>query len=277
MNRGTFEGNEEEIKLVIDFNKNKYDDKYKILRNAFDHYTYKNVYMVRVTTKQYSKLSDSIVMTRADAYLIKSDFNIIENVLKDNDYYLDEDLLSNYIIPYEKIKYSGISVKLHDSSKYQILKLTPNSFNKIFGEYELGAGASIYCKNEIELIKNITVLAGWHTNLDNVIEKFKSNLPNIELLRNDNLKTETQLEIYKELKNFSNKQIKLNIDSNIAIQEKIFNGYTLYEEPYTATYLYKNNFLAELKYIPFSITTGSGRSKGQYTIVLKPKEEVIHN
>ena len=38
--------------------------------------------------------------------------------------------------------------------KYQIIKINPSSFKKLFSNIELGAGASIYCKNTEELWKN---------------------------------------------------------------------------------------------------------------------------
>ena len=44
-----------------------------------------------------------------------------------------------------------------------------------------------------------------------------------------------------------------------------------FDEPYTAKYLIENDKIKKNHYLPFTITTGSGRSKGKYTIVLKPK------
>lgn len=94
-----------------------------------------------------------------------------------------------------------------------------------------------------------------------------------ELLRlNEDISLKEQLEIFKALKKFSNKKISEIIDNNNKMQEIIFNGYYIYEEPYSASYLYKGNNIEPLKYIPYIITTGSGRSKGIYTIVLKPKK-----
>jgi hypothetical protein len=60
------------------------------------------------------------------------------------------------------------------------------------------------------------------------------------------------------------------ISTSPELQQKIFNGITLYDEPYTAFYFYHGNDIKELTYIPFTVTTGSGRSRGDYTIVLKP-------
>ena len=49
-----------------------------------------------------------------------------------------------------------------------------------------------------------------------------------------------------------------------------FNKFGNYEEPYTAHYFMQNNNISKLGYQPFTVTTGSGRSHGDYTIVLKP-------
>ena len=63
------------------------------------------------------------------------------------------------------------------------------------------------------------------------------------------------------------------IDNSLELQQKIFNGYPIYDEPYSAWYLFAHGKLEKLTYIPFTVTTGSGRSHGDYTIVLKPKKE----
>lgn len=43
-----------------------------------------------------------------------------------------------------------------------------------------------------------------------------------------------------------------------------------FEEPYTAPWLIEDDSLKPNYEIPFNVTTGSGRSKGIFTIVLKP-------
>ena len=77
-------------------------------------------------------------------------------------------------------------------------------------------------------------------------------------------------DICKDIKNYSCIKIKKMIDESRDLQMKIFNGITLYEEPYTAFYFYHGDKIVELTTIPFNVTTGSGRSHGDYTIVLKP-------
>ena len=268
MNRGTESGNIAEIAFVRKFNKNK--SNFKLYLDSFNIINIDNVFMVRVTTKQFSKLSNQKVMTRADAYLIKSVDTKIQQILINNDYALDEDLIKINNINYEIIPFSGVSIKMSDSTRFQILKLTPDSFNHLFGEFELGACASVYCLKEEELIKNDSVFKGWKTSKEKIIKKYSSTLPVLEKL-NMNISLKEQRGIYKQLKQFSNKKISEIIDSNKKLQEIIFNGYHIYEEPYSASYFYKGNTLEKLNYIPFTVTTGSGRSKGDFTIVLKPK------
>lgn len=131
MVRGTDDGNIAEINFVKKFNYNKeaYIDSY--LKN-FNFDNINNIYMVRVTTKQFSKLSHQVVMTRADAYLIYTNSTKLNTIIKENDFYLDEDILNKNNIEYTQIKLSGISIKMSDSNHFQILKLTPDSFYSLF-------------------------------------------------------------------------------------------------------------------------------------------------
>ena len=68
------------------------------------------------------------VKTRADAYLIHTEDLIINELLLENNYYLDETILFSNKVNFSPIDYSGISIKINDSNNYQILKLTPKSF-----------------------------------------------------------------------------------------------------------------------------------------------------
>lgn len=272
VNRGTFSGDNAEIDFVKRFNSDKINIDFHLYLKNCDIKSINDIYMVRVKTKQYSKLSNHVVMTRADTYLIESYDRAIKQVLLNNDSYLDEDILHNYQLCYRKIKHSGISVKMTDSDNFQILKLTPESFKNLFGNYELGAGASVYCLNKEEIYKNEDVYIGWKTTKENIIEKFKKDLPIVEKL-NEDIKADEKTEIFKLLKEFSINKIKQLVNQNKMLQEIIFNGYHIYDEPYSATYFYHGGTIIKLDYIPFTVTTGSGRSKGIYTIVFKPKNE----
>ncbi|MBQ2645690.1 hypothetical protein IJG14_08990 [bacterium] len=258
MNKGTFEGDIDEIKFVQDFNSNK--DKYNNFLSNFQ--SFKNLLMVRVTTKQLSQLSGKKVFTRSDCYLSSISDNI-QNIIKENDYYLSEEILDSHRIKYQKIPYSGVSIKMTTSNKFQILKTGPNSFKSLFNCYELGAGASLFCMRKEELVKNRDVIKGWKTSIDNMTNFFDKFTKGDELFYLNQQKC-------ADIKNFSNLEIKRIIDESQDLQKKIFNGIGLYEEPYTAYYFYHGKQIKILTTIPYIVTTGSGRSKGNYTIVLKP-------
>lgn len=261
-NRGTFDGDVQEIEFVKSFNKDKHNSNFSILTSNIDH-DLTNVYMVRVTTNQFSKLSNKITKTRSDCYAIYSEDEQLINILQENDYYLNENNIQE--LDYAIIGKSGVSVKMSDSDKYQILKTGPNSFNSLFGCYELGAGASLFCMKDNELVKNKELVVGWNTTLEKMKNYFNFVTDANDLISNKN--------VCQKIKTFCNNKITEMIDGSLELQQKIFNGHPIYDEPYSAWYLFSHGKLEELTYIPFSVTTGSGRSHGDYTIVLKPKKE----
>ena len=261
--RGTEEGNLDEISSVVFFNRDPENSAFAQYLSLIKTSPEKTL-LVRVTTKQYSKLSEQKVMTRADAYAIKVLDDRMYDVLEQNEFYLDETILLSYQTYFVFIPYSGISIKLHGSSNYQLLKLTPNSFNKLFDSYELGAAASLFCQNEEELLQNMSVLDGWKTN----IEKFKDSFPVFKV--NATLLV-SSVALCKQLKKYATEQIRELIEGSTLLQKKIFNGIELYDEPYPAYYFMQSNVIKVLKYVEYVITTGSGRSHGDYTIVLKPR------
>ena len=73
------------------------------------------------------------------------------------------------------------------------------------------------------------------------------------------------------IKSYSNKEIEKIIIQDKVVSDLIFKGIGNFEEPYTAHWIIENDELKENYYIPFTITTGSGRSKNIFTVVLKPK------
>lgn len=261
-NRGTHEGDIQEIAFVKSFNLDKFNANYFIFTKNLNYHL-NNVYMVRVTSNQLSRLSNKTTKTRADCYAIYSEDERISTILQKNNYYLCEDDIKD--IDYSIIKQSGISIKLSDSDKYQILKVGPKSFNKLFGSYELGAGASLFCTKDKELIKNRELVLGWNTTLEKMRDYFEC-VSDINELISDK-------ETCKTIKTFCNNTITKKINDSIDLQKIIFNGDPIYDEPYTAWYLYSHGKLEKLTYLPFTVTTGSGRSHGDYTIVLKPKKE----
>ncbi len=260
--RGTHTGDIEEIEFVKNFNKDKC-----IYKSYLDNFVGKNeldeFWMVRVTTKQPSTLSNRKVFTRSDSYLIKSE-QLSKEFIKENNYYLSEDLLKENEIEYTKISKSGISIKITNSKSYQILKLGPHSFEKLFGSYELGAGASLFCQRKSELSKNEALINGWNSTVQKMAKYFKR-------FTNNNINFISNKDICQEIKTFSCKTISDTINTSEKLQKIIFNGESIYKEPYSAYYFYQDKSLTKLTSIPFSVTTGSGRSRGDYTIVLKPR------
>ncbi len=258
--RGTIEGSANEIAFVRYFNSNK--DAYSAYLENFSNNS-KNLYLVRVTTKQYSTLSEMEVPTRADAYLIHSVDNNIGNLLASNDNFLTEELLYQKNVKFSKVKGSGISIKM-ENSHFQILKLVPKSFYKLFNVFELGAGASLYVENSYDFKKNINIINGWNSSSERMNQYFYS-------LTQKNVDFLTDISSCSQIKEFCNNQISKMILSSKDLQGKIFNGIGIYEEPYTAWFFSSNLRINKLNLIPFSVTTGSGRSRGDYTLVLKPR------
>lgn len=253
-NRGTKEGTEEEISLVKRLNKKDELNFWEILNiNPSNHFA------IHVVGDQIGKISGQSVKPKADAYIAKGE--VPEDYLETHDFYLNEEDVNSFNL--EPVDFTGISIKLQTSTNFQITKMSPNTFQKIFGNYELGAGASIYCLREDDLIKNHSVIKGWKTNEKDFIDFFKS----------ENVITTSELnkESFKKIKNYSNKKITQIINEDKEVSDFIFQGIGNFEEPFTVHYLYQNGEFKNKCYIPFKVTHGSGRSRGDFTIVIKPK------
>ena len=248
-------GNQQEILYTKELNKKKkYWDKLS--------YEIKDTFAIHITAKKYAKINDAKISTKADLYFATGKVPI-EYLMK-NDFYLSEDDVTKFKLKF--IPQSGVSIKLPNSNNYTITKISPSTFVKIFGDNMLGAGASIYCLKEKDFIKNKSVLKGWDIHESEFIDYFKNNLNNkVEYFSLDNRKT---LEL---IKTYSNKEISKTIIESERISDLIFKGIGNFEEPYTAFWIIENDELKPNFYMPFNITTGSGRSKGIFTIVLKPK------
>ena len=144
-------------------------------------------------------------------------------------------------------------------------KVPYTTFKKLFGKNTLAAGASIYCNKEKEFNKNTRVLEGWGVNELEFLNYFNKE---ITLLNASSLSDKESLEI---IKTFSNNKIAHIINNSQSLSDFVFKGIGNFEEPFTATYLIENSKMKKNYCIPYKITTGSGRSNGSFTIVLKPK------
>ena len=263
MSIGTKEGTEEEIRFVklLNSDKNhKFWDKMGYSPNR------SNLFAIHVRKEKYGKINERMVKTKADDIICSGEVD--SEYLKSNGFYLDEEDISRFGLT--PVKKSGISVKRKDSYKYQILKMNPSTFGKVFGDTELGAGASIYCIRESELKKNTSVLHGWKTDWKK-FEEFFSFITGVGQLKDKEAPIEKRLKIAKKIKKWSNEKIHKAITGNKNISDFVFRGIGNFNEPYIATWFYEKGDIKKARPIGFVVTTGSGRSHGDFTVVIKPK------
>jgi len=224
-------------------------------------YDINNTFAIHINSKKYGQLNEAKIQPKADIYFAIG--NLPSQYLIDNEYYLNEDDVEKFDLKF--IPFSGISVKL-PGSNYTITKISPNTFRKIFKSNILGAGASIFCSKEKEFYKNRSVLEGWNVEDKEFINYFQNKL-SIEIVNID-LLSKHYLE---KIKTHSNNGISELIKDSKKTSDLVFKGIGNFDEPYTAHWIIENDEFKHNYYIPFNITTGSGRSKGIFTIVLKPK------
>ena len=245
-------GNYQEILITKILNQKKlYWDKLPFVKEG--------TFAIHINSKKYGKINQEKIHPKADIYFAEG--YIPHDFLLKNDYYLNESHVGMFGLA--PIKFSGLSIKLPHSN-YTIFKISPTTFNKIFKKNILGAGASIYCKNQEELIKNEAILSGWQVKLSDFEFYYcqKLNTNRIDL---------DDIETMRKIKTYSNNEIGKLIREDKVISDLIFKGIGNFEEPYTANWILENDELKKNYYIPFNITTGSGRRKEIFTIVLKPK------
>lgn len=256
MNKGTAQGNIEEIELVKKLNKNKQSNLWKIL----DLSENSNLYATRCSKQKVSRISGSTVSPKTDVFLIKTE----DNIIFDDDF-VDENMLEEQNISFEYILNSGISVKEKDSKSFTYQKMTRETFFKVFGNYELGCAIEYYT-NEDEINSNLILESAWKTDKDKIIKVIK------DLKLEHNYKKDLKLSNYKEIKQTAINLTKHLINNNYnSASDFIFRGVGAFENPFFVNYLYKEGELTKECYpSKYSITTGSGRSHGTYTIVIKP-------
>ncbi len=258
MNKGTREGTLQEISFTRMLNqKNNLELWRRLSIDPSGHFA------VRVIYKKFGTINEGKVSPKADVFIAKG--YLPSDYLMLNDYFLDEDDLEKFGL--SPISGSGVSVKRADSKKYQIMKMSPKTFKKIFKSNKLAAGASIYCSDKKDFSKNHKILEVWGVTENEFKTYFNNALgTNLKDLTNDRDRTSLA-----QVKKWSNNEISRIINSNTRIANFIFYGIGNFTEPYTATWLFAHNTLLKNHTIPFNVTTGSGRSKGICTIVLKPK------
>lgn len=257
-NKGTKEGTQEEIYFVKELNKKENLSYWNTLNlDPNSHYA------IRVISKKYGSLNEAKILPKADAFIAYGEVPL--EYLQSKDYFLDENDIEQFNL--KPINASGISIKRADSKQYQIMKMSPSTFKKLFGSNILASGSSIYCNKEIEFIKNSNLLDAWGISENEFINYFNQVL-SINLI---SVTDATSKENLKLIKKISNEKIAKIINNDKSISDFIFFGIGNFEEPFTAQWLYEYGEFKANYVIPFTVTTGSGRSKGIYTMVLKPR------
>ena len=257
-------GKKAEEQFVIELNGDKKDPRWQTLgiENAEEYFA------IRVTKKVPSKKLGHLANAKADVYIASG--KLEQSLLEDKKFFLTDDDVED--IGLSRKEGTGISVKKLGSNTYTIHKWGPASFKKIFGSYELGAGISIYRNRSNELVKNDALLSGWKTSWKE-FEDYFSDTDNIKILKDKSAKSDDRKEVAKKVATYSIKIAEDMIRSDANISDHVFCGSNDFDEPYNATWLFAYGILVRAIPFPFKVTTGSGRTKGVYTVVVKPVAE----
>lgn len=255
---------EYELVALMNQNRTKNNPLWRFIMSKLSLTSLENIFAIRVNHLVESKFLGIKIFPKSDLYLCEA--NISEDLLEANSYHIDELILENMNIQSVPIIGSGISCKIASSSSFTYAKISPNNFEKIFGNRLLGAGASLFVKEDDIKLNNI-VLKGWNISETDFIKALKNIGQYSDLEKISDLKS---VEL-KKIKSYFINKIKEIILSNKTVAEMIFIGNGLYDEPYNAKFLYSKGNI-KINAIPesFTVTTGSGRHKGKYTIVIKP-------
>jgi hypothetical protein len=257
---GTFFGNLEEFDLTKAMNKNKDSSMWKTLLPSIIDYS--NYYLVKVSSNQFSKLSCRKVKTKSDAYVVNVE--LPREFLLKKEYILEESDLSEY--NYDIIQNTGISIKMKKSRNYTYQKFTKNSFCKAFSgldDVNFWLTSLLIYSSDKERYKNKNII----TDLENTVESYLAKVQNIMKITIENTNDSSFWDLIRKT---AQKKIKEYINSNTELAENIFTGKSWFNSPYHAIFIYENNELKKNIITPFSITTGSGRSSGKYSIEIIP-------
>ena len=257
---GTFLGDLEEFNLTQTMNKNKDNSMWKILLPKLINYS--DYYLVKVSSNQLSKLSGKKVKTKSDAYVVKA--QLPKTFLLQKDFVLEESDLSTY--EYEVVSNTGISIKMKNSKNYTYQKLTKNSFCKAFSDLEdveFWLTSLLIYSADKERYKNERII----TDLGNTLESYFNKVYSIMGISTD---TTDCSSFWDSVRKTAQIKIKEHITNNAELADNIFTGKYWFDPPYHADFLYEGGKLKKNVVTSFSITTGSGRSNGKYTIEITP-------
>ena len=258
---GTFEGDQEEFNISRCMNQNKNSALWDVIGHKNDN---DQMYTVKVMYNAFSKLANRKVKAKTDAYIIKADLE--DKFLLEREYILTEEDIIN--TPYDVVPNTGISVKKKDSDKYTYEKLSMNSFMELFGDYCVEA-KMIFCGLTLyQEEKNILLNKKIVSDLGFTIQEIQGKMNKYISSQNPSILKKEDAKMFRD---YCENKLREIIENNREVKEKLFSGKGCFEDPYYVNYIYKNGKLSN-KVIPdkYKISNGSGRSKGNYTIIFKP-------
>ena len=229
------------------------------------------LFAIRVSTKKYSKVHRRKISCKSDIFIAKG--YVPEDEMKKRGFFLQEDDAKKFNL--DPQKKSGISVKKPDAI-IQWQKIGIKGFEEMFGHNELGAGVSLYRQKgtnhdsvEYSLEQNSLIVKKWCGGWER-FEKFFSQISEVGVLKDKQVGSDKRCEVAKKVAKFANDEIRRIIDSDNVMQQKIFWGREVFEDPFCASWVYENGTLLPTKdYFPnYTITTGNSRIK-KFTVAIK--------
>lgn len=267
---GTLQGDLSEYDVVKVMNSDKQHPYWSVLReqlklgDGMEHY-----FVVRVVDRVVSGLSGKKTMPKADAYVVNADLE--QEVLKEVGYLVDEKFLKYSGVQYAVVEDSGISIKLENSKSFTIAKFTVDSFRKLMARYNdamyVAAGVLIY-QDETKILYNYQILEDLNVDYDEFLDYYSEKI-------GVRIGTISDQETLKSINSASVRRIEQIINNDTAVSDAIFRGKGVFPSPYFANFNYYAGRLTAFKPPAYYVSTGSGRSKGVYTIIFKPVRSKI--
>lgn len=267
-NLGTREGEREEYLLSASMNKNKNHRFWKAMKIDTNSGNY---YVVTVEGNKFSQNVNKFVRCKSDNFVIRTKVPIPKDDLLENEYIIKESYLNKLNRQsFDILPDSGISVKRPNSNHFTITKLTRNSFINAFERY-LEYPEFIFCglvlyhtKKSVSDNYKLIQRLGIEDRLDEFFSFFKSEYG---IVANSIIDEMMISQINKKCKI----AVVNAIENNQSLKLALFTGKGFFDAPYYINYVLKNGELSKDVFMPYYIDNGSGRSKGNFTIIIKPK------
>ena len=265
-NIGTFEGDQEEFNISKIMNRNKNHKFWGVISALCSLDLDKdNYYVVKVEENKESQLSGKKVKCKTDNFVVQ--VNISKSQLLQWEYQITEKILES-IGEYNIISNSGISVKKADSKKYTIVKLTHNTFEQAFAEYIeqvqfIIAGLLLYSdKKKIHI--NTKILEDLEIEQEDLKNFY---IDKYDLRGNGILDSNFIVNMSRKAREV----VKETIENHPELKAKLFTGKGWFDDPFCINFIFKEGKLTSDIYTDYTVSNGSGRSKGNYSIILKPQ------